>query len=62
MITMPTMSYNWEADSDEAWTIPIGGGIGKIFRFGGMPVDLRLSAYMNIEAPGDNQMVSAIFL
>ena len=43
--TSPTMSYNWDADSDEAWTVPIGGGIGKIFRFGGMPVDLRLSAY-----------------
>ena len=49
--TSPTMSYNWDADSDEAWTVPIGGGIGKIFRFGGMPVDLRLSAYWNVEAP-----------
>jgi len=49
--TSPTMSYNWDADSDEAWTIPIGGGIGKIFRFGEVPVDLRLSAYWNVEAP-----------
>ena len=49
--TSPTMSYNWNADSDEAWTVPIGGGIGKIFRFGGKPVDLRLSAYWNVEAP-----------
>ena len=45
------MSYNWKADSDEAWTIPIGGGLGKIFRFGGMPFDMRLSAYVNVEAP-----------
>lgn len=49
--TSPTMSYNWKADSDEAWTIPIGGGLGKIFRFGGMPFDMRLSAYVNVEAP-----------
>lgn len=49
--TSPTMSYNWYADSDEAWTIPVGGGIGKVFRFGGMPVDMRLSAYWNVEAP-----------
>jgi len=31
--TSPTMSYNWDADSDDAWTIPIGGGIGRVFRF-----------------------------
>jgi hypothetical protein len=49
--TSPTMAYNWYADSDEAWTIPVGGGIGKMFRFGKMPVDLRVSAYWNAEAP-----------
>jgi len=49
--TSPTMSYNWEADSGEAWTIPVGGGIGKILRFGDTPVDLRFSAYWNVEAP-----------
>ena len=49
--TSPTMSYDWNADSDEAWTIPVGGGIGRVFRFGEMPVDMRLSAYWNVEAP-----------
>ena len=37
------------ADDDE-WTFPVGGGIGKIFRFGDMPVDMQISAYKNIEA------------
>lgn len=49
--TSPTMTYNWKADSDEAWTVPLGGGIGKIFQFGGKPFDMRLSAYVNVEAP-----------
>ena len=49
--TSPTMSYDWEADSVDRWTIPIGGGIGKIFHFGKMPVDMRASAYWNINAP-----------
>jgi hypothetical protein len=49
--TSPTMTYNWEADSDDAWTIPVGGGIGKIYHFGETPVDMRLSAYSNVEAP-----------
>ena len=49
--TSPTNTYNWDADDDDEWIIPIGGGIGKIFRFGKMPLDLRLSAYYNVEAP-----------
>lgn len=49
--TSPTMSYNWEANSDDAWIIPIGGGIGKIVHFGKMPVDMRVSVYWNAKAP-----------
>ena len=49
--TSPTMTYNREASSDDAWTVPVGGGIGKIFHFGETPVDLRFSTYWNVEAP-----------
>ena len=49
--TSPTMVYDWEADSDDAWTIPVGGGIGKIIHFGETPVDMRFSSYWNVEAP-----------
>ena len=49
--TSPTMSYNWNASSGEGWTVPVGGGIGKVLRFGDTPVDLRFSAYWNVEAP-----------
>ena len=49
--TSPTMLYDWKADSDDDWTIPVGGGIGKVFLFCEMPVDIRVSAYWNVEAP-----------
>ena len=48
--TSPTITYNWEADGDD-WTIPFGGGVGKVMRFGRTPVDMRVSAYWNVEAP-----------
>jgi hypothetical protein len=51
LTTSPTMVYDWEADSDDAWTVPVGGGIGKIFHFGETPVDMRVSTYWNVEAP-----------
>jgi hypothetical protein len=30
----PIITANWEADSDQRWTVPFGGGAGKIFRIG----------------------------
>ena len=28
----PIITANWEADSGNKWTVPFGGGVGKIFR------------------------------
>jgi hypothetical protein len=33
----PTISYDWEADSDEALTIPIGFGVSKTTHIGNQP-------------------------
>ncbi len=48
---MPVITANWEADSDDRWTVPFGGGIGKILRIGKLPVNTSLSAYYNVEHP-----------
>ena len=44
----PIMTADWEAD-DDAWTIPVGGGFGKIHRFGKLPVNLSFQAFYNAE-------------
>jgi hypothetical protein len=49
--TAPTIIANWSAASSPQWTIPIGGGIGKILQIGGQPVNASLRAYHNVEAP-----------
>jgi hypothetical protein len=41
LTSTPTMTANWQADSGDRWTIPVGGGIGKLVRFGNQPVDFR---------------------
>jgi hypothetical protein len=41
----PTITANWDANSRSRWTVPFGGGIGKLFRFGKQPVDLRARAF-----------------
>jgi hypothetical protein len=34
---------NWEANGDEVWTVPIGIGIGKVIKFGRLPVKIVLA-------------------
>lgn len=47
----PIITANWEADSNNQWTIPFGGGIGKLVRHGKLPVDYKLAAYWNADKP-----------
>ncbi|MBL9147856.1 MAG: neuromedin U [Phycisphaerae bacterium] len=51
LTTSPIITANWEADSDNRWTIPIGGGVGKIFRVGKLPLNTSLQGYYNVESP-----------
>ena len=47
----PMITANWEADSDNTLTIPLGGGGGKIFRIGKQPVNASVQAFYNVEKP-----------
>ncbi len=62
----PTITANWEADSDDRWTVPFGGGVGRLMRFGKQPVDFKLQGYWNAEHPENgpdwNVMFSVKFL
>ncbi len=47
----PVISYNWAADSGNAWTVPVGGGIGKVFHLGKQPINAKVAAYYMVESP-----------
>ncbi len=47
----PILTANWEADSDERWTVPIGGGVGKIIHVRKAPLNLQLQAFYNVVTP-----------
>jgi hypothetical protein len=38
-------------DSDDTWTVPVGGGFGKIFRIGNQPMNAQLQGFYNVEHP-----------
>jgi hypothetical protein len=47
----PTITANWEASSPYRWTVPYGGGIGRIMKLGFQPVNLTLQFYANPTRP-----------
>ena len=51
LITDLIITANWEADSGNVWTVPIGGGVGRVFKIGNQAINSRLEAYYNVESP-----------
>jgi hypothetical protein len=51
LTTAPIVTADWKADSDQRWTVPLGGGIGHIFHLGRLPVNTQASAYYNVVHP-----------
>ena len=51
LTSSPNITVNWDARSENKWTVPMGGGVGKIFHFGKLPVNSQIAAYYNVEKP-----------
>ena len=45
------ITANWKESNDNRWTIPIGGGIGKIIRTKHRHLDFRAQTYWLVEKP-----------
>jgi hypothetical protein len=52
LTTAPTITANWEADdSDDKWTVPFGGGVGRVFKIGKQHVNFRVGGYYSVKKP-----------
>jgi len=48
----PIITANWKAQgSGNEWTVPLGLGIGQIFKIDKQPVNAQISAYYNVARP-----------
>jgi hypothetical protein len=61
LTSSPIITINWKAEGSQRWTVPIGGGIGHIFHFGKLPVNMQVAAYYNVAKPdfGANWQIRA---
>ncbi|MCP4073921.1 MAG: hypothetical protein GY742_19675 [Hyphomicrobiales bacterium] len=46
-----TITYNWNAEHDDAWTVPIGLNIGKATTLNGKPIKYGFSVEYNVVRP-----------
>jgi hypothetical protein len=63
LLTAPIMTANWAANkAGDVWTVPLGGGVGKLFRLGEilpleghpiakLPINTQLQAFGNVHRP-----------
>jgi hypothetical protein len=48
----PIITANWEAESGNQWTVPVGLGLGKLIKLGGkLPVNINASYFYNVIRP-----------
>ena len=49
----PTITANWNASNNNVWTVPFGGGVGRIMKLGFQPVNITAQFYGNaVHPPG----------
>jgi hypothetical protein len=51
LLTDLVITANWDLDSSDIWTVPLGGGVGKLFKIGKQVINARTEAYYNVEKP-----------
>ena len=51
LTSSPIITANWEASSGNTWTVPFGGGAGKIFKVGKQAMNAQVQAFYNVEKP-----------
>jgi hypothetical protein len=47
----PIITANWKASSGNVWTVPVGGGIGRVMKLGFQPVNVTAQFYGNAVYP-----------
>jgi hypothetical protein len=47
----PTITANWQASSGNVWTVPVGGGVSRVFRLGYQPVNASVAFFGNAVHP-----------
>ena len=51
LTSSPIITANWNGPSGNQWVVPVGGGVGRVFRLGFQPVNVSLAFFGNAVRP-----------
>lgn len=51
LVSNSVIVANWEKAMGQIWTVPIGGGIGRLFALGDYKINTRFEGYYNVARP-----------
>lgn len=51
LVSAPIITANWRAASGQRWLVPLGGGLGRKFKFAGLNCAVSLQGYANVVKP-----------
>ena len=46
------ITADWNAPPGTRWTVPLGGGIGRVFKFAGQAFNAQVEAFYNVVRAG----------
>jgi hypothetical protein len=61
LTSSPTMTADWKADSSQQFTVPMGGGIGRVFHVGKQAINAKVQAFGYPVAPDNGPSWSLQF-
>jgi hypothetical protein len=47
LVSDTDMVANWNSNNNQAWTVPVGGGVGKLVSIGKDAINIRAESYYN---------------
>jgi hypothetical protein len=59
LISQPQIFREWKMNE---WTVPLGGGFGKVYQFGETPVNMNFQGYYNVVSPNSGPDWQARFV
>lgn len=51
LTSSPIITADWQASNGHKWTVPVGGGFGKVFFIGKFPFNANVGYYANVVRP-----------
>lgn len=51
VVSSPVITADWTAQPGEKWTVPVGGGAGRIFKAGAQPLNARVQVWKDVKTP-----------